>query len=168
LQTNRDLTDTERQVANAMVAVHKDASLPIPVLGTGDTRWRVPAAWSLDEPILFRGALLDEAELLQDLATSDVFRIAENLLDASADRAELKRPLLPFRRTHLATLIAAGALDGAIGVGETRHWVVGITRKHVSRDITEDERGNAVVLDTEQYVTVVRTVEPNGRILDLQ
>ncbi|WP_258111906.1 DUF6094 domain-containing protein [Alicyclobacillus sp. SP_1] len=168
LQTNRDLTPTERQVANNMVAVHQDASLPIPILGSDDTRWRVPAAPNIDEPILFRGALLDEAELLQDLATSDVFCIAENLLTVASDRTELKRPLLPFRRTHMATLIAAGALDGAMGIGETRHWVVGMTRKRVSRDITEDERGNEVVVDSEEYVTIVRTVEADGRILDLQ
>jgi predicted RNA methylase len=168
LKSNQDLTPTERQVANEMVAVHKNASLPIPILGTGNKTWHVPEATDLQEPILFRGALLDETELLQDLATSEVFRIAENLLMSSADGTQLKRPLLPFRRTHLATLIAAGALDGAIGVGADRHLVVGITRKRVLREITEDERGNEVVLDTEQYVTVVRTVEPDGRILDLQ
>jgi hypothetical protein len=112
--------------------------------------------------------MLDEEELALDLEGSEAFRVAENMLFSSVQQATLKRPLLPFKRTHLATLIAAGVLNGAIGTGESRHMVVGITRKKTTISVVVDENERETVIQTESFATVVRTIETDGTITDLQ
>lgn len=169
LTSAKALSDTERQMKNEMLMFGKDMEQSMPYLDEPDGRmWLVPPAVDIAVPILFRGYVLDEAELCLDLAQSDVFKIADNLLLSTDAQASLKRPLLPFRRTHMATLISAGALNGAVGVGADRHMVVGMTRKIVNRDIVRNEDGSETVIDTESYVTAVRTIQPDGTILDLQ
>lgn len=169
LTSAKEMTEADRQVKNEMLVYGKDMEQSMPYLDEPDGRtWRIPSASDMETPILFRGYVLDEAELRLDLAQSDVFKIAENLLLSTDTQSSLKRPLLPFRRTHMATLIAAGALNGAVGVGQNRHMVVGMTRKVVNRDIVKNEDGSETVIDTESYITAVRTIQPDGTILDLQ
>ncbi|WP_054967793.1 DUF6094 domain-containing protein [Alicyclobacillus ferrooxydans] len=169
LTSAKELSDADRQMKNEMLMYGKDIEQRMPYLEESDGRmWFVPPAANIEVPILFRGYVLDEAELRLDLAQSEVFRIADNMLMSTDVQASLKRPLLPFRRTHMATLISAGALNGAVGFGQHRHMVVGMTRKIVNRDIVRNEDGSETVIDTESYITAVRTIQPDGTILDLQ
>ncbi|WP_067928281.1 DUF6094 domain-containing protein [Alicyclobacillus shizuokensis] len=165
----KELSNEDRKAKNELLSYGKDENLPMPYLDAPDGRqWTVPAVENIETPILFRGYILDEEELRLDLAQSEAFQIAANMLMPSDTTAKLRRPLLPFRRTHMATLIAAGALNGAVGIGENRHMVVGLTRKIVNREVVRNEDGSETIVDTESYVTAVRTVQPDGTILDLQ
>lgn len=167
LDSVKQLTDADRQARNELLMVGKDMDIPIPHLDEADGRvWTVPVA-DVNEPVLFRGHIRDESELIRDLQTSDAFLVAENMLNSALVETKLRRPLLPFRRTHLATLIASGALNGSIGVGPDRHMVIGVSRKKVTRE-TIMENGVESVIDTENYVTLVRTIQPDGTIIDLQ
>ena len=170
LNSKESLTEVKREARNELLEVGKNPDAPIPLLDEADERfWTVPA-FPMDQPIQFRGYIRDETELAKDLAESDAFAVATNLLINSAlVEAKLRRPLLPFRRTHLATLIASGALNGAIGVGEDRHVVIGVSRKKVTRETILNEDGDgSKIIDTESYVTMVRTIQPDGTIIDLQ
>ena len=166
----KDLSVAEQNARNDLLACGQ-AQNPydmLPALDTVDGRiWTVPAT-DVSMSIEFRGYLLDEEELALDLEGSEVFRVAGNMLADGMQQATLKRPLLPFKRTHLATLISAGVLNGAIGIGESRHMVVGITRKKIETETVQDDGGNETVIQTESFATVVRTVEADGTITDLQ
>jgi hypothetical protein len=169
LTRTKDMSEADRRGKNELLAYGKDENLPMPYLDESDGRcWTVPAAEDMSADTLFRGYILDERELRVDLQHSEAFQIATNMLMPSDTNAKLRRPLLPFRRTHMATLIAAGALNGAVGIGENRHMVVGLTRKVVNREVVKNDDGSETVIDTESYVTAVRTVQPDGTILDLQ
>ncbi|MCL6446081.1 MAG: hypothetical protein K6T83_22000 [Alicyclobacillus sp.] len=168
LRSAKEMSEADRQAKNELLAYGKDENLPMPYLDSpDDRRWTVPIA-DTDTQILFRGYILDDAELRLDLAQSEAFKVAANMLMPVNTGATLRRPLLPFRRTHMATLIAAGALNGAVGVGENRHMVVGMTRKVVNREVVRTDDGSETIIDTESYVTAVRTIQPDGTILDLQ
>ncbi len=163
------MSDADHRAKNELLAYGKDEALPMPYLDEPDgRRWTVPVAENIDTQILFRGYILDDAELRLDLAQSEAFKVAANMLMPIDTGSTLRRPLLPFRRTHMATLIAAGALNGAVGVGENRHMVVGMTRKIVEREVVVNDDGSETIIDTESYVTAVRTIQPDGTILDLQ
>ena len=169
LTSSKEMSDAERTAKNELLAYGKDETLPMPYLDEADGRsWTIPSADDLDTDILFRGYILDDNELRQDLKLSEAFTIAGNMLMGDDVDVKLQRPLLPYRRTHMATLIAAGVLNGSIGIGENRHMVIGMTRKKVDREITTNENGDELIIDTESYVTAVRTIQPDGTILDLQ
>ena len=140
---------------------------PLPTLDEEDDQvWNVPIAETMD-PILFRGHLLDEAELRQDLLRSDVLTVAQDRLADAVARTVLAQPPLPFRTMHLATLIAAGALNGAIGIGPGRHALVGSTRKVVSTTEVTNDEGNSTLISSESYVASATIVVEDGTILDL-
>ncbi|WDL99718.1 DUF6094 domain-containing protein [Alicyclobacillus sp. ALC3] len=169
LTSSKEMPEADIQAKNGLLAYGKNEDLPMPTLDEPDGRiWTVPVAEDIEADTMFRGYILDDEELRQDLAHSEAFHIAESMLSVSDVQARLRRPLLPFRRTHIATLIAAGALNGAIGIGDNRHVVVGMTRKVINRETVTHENGSETVIDTESYVTAVRTIQPDGTILDLQ
>ncbi|EPZ47873.1 DUF6094 domain-containing protein [Alicyclobacillus acidoterrestris] len=168
LQSTKMLTSKELEARRHLLAVGNDPTTQIPYLDNKDDRtWIIPTC-DVSDDIEFRGDVRDEVELLRDLELSEGFKVAEHMLQGSVVDAKLQRPLLPYRRTHLATLIAAGALDGAVGIGEHRHMVIGTSRKVTHRDITYDEQGRETIVDTDEWVTIVRTIEPDGTIRDLQ
>ncbi|MCL6443705.1 MAG: hypothetical protein K6T83_09670 [Alicyclobacillus sp.] len=112
LTSGKEMSEADRKARNELLAYGKDADLPMPYLDEPDGRvWTIPAAEDIGAEILFRGYILDEQELRLDLEHSEAFKIAENMLIATDVQAKLRRPLLPFRRTHMATLIAASALS---------------------------------------------------------
>ncbi|MCF8568027.1 DUF6094 domain-containing protein [Alicyclobacillus tolerans] len=168
LENVKQLTDAEREARNELLRVGRDMDLPVPYLDEADGKvWTVPET-NVQESVLFRGYLRDESELIRDLQTSDAFQVASNMLNSALVETRLRRPLLPFRRTHLATLIASGVLNGSMGIGPDRHMVIGVSRKKVTRETLVDENGGESVIDTENYVTVVRTIQTDGTIIDLQ
>lgn len=155
LESAKQLTDAERLARNELLMAGKDVDLPLPYLDEeGGRTWTVSTS-DMEEPVLFRGYIRDEAELAKDLQTPDAFQVAANMLNSALVETELRRPLLPFRRTHLATLIASGALNSSIGVGEDRHMVSGVSRKKVTRETVTNGEGAEVVIDTGTYVTVI-------------
>lgn len=169
LSSFKELSEQDRVARNELLAYGREdeETLPMPTLDESDGRvWVVPK--SEMPPLLFRGSLHDPKELLADLNQSEVFDIATNLLNSTIASTTLHKPLLPFRRTHMATLISAGALNGAVGIGAKRHMVVGITRKVIETETVKDDKGNETVIDSEKYVTAVRLIEPTGTILELQ
>ena len=169
LESAKNLTEEEHTARNELLMYGKDLNIPMPFLDEEDDRvWTVPAFEDVATEIEFRGHIRDEQELIQDLQGSDAFITAENLLNSALVETKLKRPLLPHRKTHLATLIASGVLNGSLGIGEDRHMVIGVSRKQVKREETVDEDGNVTVMDIESYVTLVRTIQPDGTIIDLQ
>ena len=169
LEGAKHLTDAEIEARNELLMYGKNPDIPMPFLDDEDHFiWTVPAVKDIDTTIQFRGHVRDEEELLKDLSESDGFEVAENLLNSTLVETKLRRPLLPFRRTHLATLIASGALNGALGIGEDRHMVIGVSRKQVKREEITDDEGNTTVIDTESYITLIRTLQPDGTIVDLQ
>ena len=164
----RELSESDREARNSLLAYGKNPDIPMPYLDEPDGKqWTVPGCEDISQPILFRGYILDEQELLKDLESSESFAVATNILESATVLTTLKRPLLPFRRTHMATLIAAGALNGAIGSGETRHMVVGMTRKKIDTEIVTDDKGRETIINTESYITAVRTIEADGTIKEL-
>ncbi|MFD1676089.1 DUF6094 domain-containing protein [Alicyclobacillus fodiniaquatilis] len=160
--------DEEKKLAKQFLTYGLDLEAPMPYLDDEDDDrvWSVPFLEEM-KPIKFRGYLLDKEEMIKDLATSDAFKIATNMLNSTVAITNLSRPPLPFRRTHMATLIAAGALNGSVGVGDNRHMVVGITRKVTETETTTADNGDVIVIESEKYVTAVRTIEQDGTILDL-
>jgi hypothetical protein len=163
------LTKEEHDARNRLLFYGKNLDEPMPYLEDDMVvKWIVPQANMNGEP-LFRGRVHDPEELRRDLAASDCFSIVENMLQSEASMQNLARPLLPFRRTHLATLIAAGALNGAVGVGEARHMVVGMSKKIKEISETTNEKGDKTsIVATDRYITAVRVVEANGTIIELQ
>ncbi len=166
-ESTSKLTKEEHEARNMLLFYGKNMDEPMPVLDEEETLWRVPQA-DLSVLPLFRGSVHDPEELRKDLAGSDVFAMVENMLQSEAEVQNLAQPLLPFRQTHLATLIAAGALNGAVGVGEDRHMVVGMSKKVQDRTESLDDKGNKTVMITDRYVTAVRVIEADGNIIELQ
>lgn len=80
----------------------------------GGKKYKVLSA--TEEIGYFRGNALKPEELLADLKNSSVFKeVQEMWMPSSLKDAKLKRPILPLKPTHLATAIAAGAVDGHLG-----------------------------------------------------
>ncbi|MCI0184964.1 hypothetical protein MM817_03261 [Acidibacillus sp. S0AB] len=129
-----------------------------------DQPYMIPVA-SNDEP-MFRAAIADVEELRQDVTHSPVFSTVEKMMGSTSSHASLSTPLLPFRRTHMATLMAAGALNSAVGIGDNRHLVVGVTKKTIESVI--DENDPTKEIRTEVYKTAIRLYSADGRITELE
>lgn len=129
-----------------------------------DQPYMIPVA-SNDEP-MFRAAIADVEELRQDVTHSPVFSTVEKMMGSTSSHASLSTPLLPFRRTHMATLMAAGALNSAVGIGDNRHLVVGVTKKTIESVV--DENDPTKEIRTEVYKTAIRLYSADGRITELE
>ncbi|GMA59324.1 hypothetical protein GCM10025858_38270 [Alicyclobacillus sacchari] len=46
--------------------------------------------------------------------------------------------------------------------------VVGMTRKVVNREVVRTDDDSKTIIDSESYMTAVRTIQSDGTILDLQ
>ena len=79
----------------------------------------------------------------------------------SADHAV--RPPLPLHRGHLATLLAAGVLSGALGTGEQRHLVRGRVVP-VDTVETQDSEDALVTITRRSFRVTVTTLAPDGAL----
>lgn len=67
---------------------------------------------------------------------------------------------LTLHRGHLATLLTAGRLTGAIGTGETRHLVKGRTVPYTVTTVSTDDRH----VEETRYRIELTTIHPDGTI----
>jgi hypothetical protein len=102
--------------------------------------------------------VLDPEEIARDVAASPLWERLPELLLPEGRRVGLRRPLLPLKLAHLALVIAAGAVDGAMG----DHYLEGTTRKVVDRVEEDEGDGRVRVIEVERHVTVVRVFDRGG------
>lgn len=122
---------------------------------------------SEEEVSYFRGYALDPSELLKDLQGSSVFEEVEEKWMPSSLRkkATLKKPILPLKTAHVATAIAAGAIDGHLGEFVIEAYTKSVTTK-------EEIRNEEGMLTHEEFTTkpvsITRVFHPLHGIIDLQ
>ena len=73
------------------------------------------------------------------------------------------RPPLPLHRGHLATLLAAGVLSGALGTGEQRHLVRGHVVPVETVEVTEED-GEVTRTTRRSFTVTVTTLHPDGTL----
>ena len=77
------------------------------------------------------------------------------------------RPPLPLHRGHLATLLAAGVLSGALGTGTQRHLVRG-RAVPVDTVETQDTEDALVTITRRSFQVTVTTLTPDGTLHEWQ
>ncbi len=77
------------------------------------------------------------------------------------------RPPLPLHRGHLATLLAAGVLSGALGTGDQRHLVRGRVVP-VDTVETQDSEDALVTITRRSFRVTVTTLAPDGTLHEWQ
>lgn len=158
--TDDDLLTKERLMEIA--AGDKDT---IPSLSTEpDYLYELPA--SRNGKITFVGTQLDEVEMAKALPESPVW-VNVKFLTNKRKAASLRNPPLPLRKTHYATVIASGALNGAVGKGTGRHLLVGFSRKVSETETSMSDEGATKTVRTERFEGVTRIFTPSGVIKDL-
>lgn len=73
------------------------------------------------------------------------------------------RPPLPLHRGHLATLLAAGVLSGALGTGDARHLVRGRVVPVETTEVATTE-GEVVRTTRRSFAITVTTLHPAGTL----
>ena len=111
-------------------------------------------------PRTFHGEAIDMAKVRAFLPLSPVRKVLASCLTPPSFRAKLGKPLISLKAGQLANIIAAGALDGVIGVGPDRHMLVGYTRKRMNVEASTDEEG---VVTTYHYRVRFRGAPFHGR-----
>jgi hypothetical protein len=126
--------------------------------------YTIPAATSPIE--FFRGEALNPEELAKDLLGSPVFQEVQDLfMPPSLKKGSIKRPPLPPKVAHIATLIAAGSVDGNMG----GFYINGLTKVVKEKVDIENDAGKVV---REEYFyrpkSITRVFHPEHGILDLE
>lgn len=118
-------------------------------------------------PRTFHGAKIDMAKVIKGLPLSPVRRVLDSFLLPPSSSTKLGKPLMSLKPGQLANIIAAGALDGIIGIGSNRHMLIGYTGKHMNMDVSTDDNGVITTTRTAEYVSGARLFTPDGRHIDL-
>lgn len=125
-----------------------------PLDAEDDTFYLIPP--SPDKKILFRGSMLDPAEIREDIANSPVWEEVDFRLLPFRKGSILQNPVLPLKPAHNAIAIAAGAIGGNMG----NHLLVGRTVKVIDREVMPEEKGEKVI-ERDRYITTVRVFAPD-------
>lgn len=125
-----------------------------PLDADDDTFYQIPPP--PDKKILFRGSLLDPAEIREDIPNSPVWEEIGLKLLHYRKGSILQNPVLPLKPTHNAIAIAAGAIGGNMG----NHLLVGRTVKVVDKEVIPEEKGEKVI-ERDRYITTVRVFSPH-------
>ncbi|MGB9803106.1 DUF6094 domain-containing protein [Desulfofundulus sp.] len=128
----------------------------LPVLDADDgVTYLVPESPAVK--ITFRGSVTDPLEVARDIVRSPVWEEIKYLLPVPRKVSSLRPPVLPLKPAHDAVAIAAGAIGGNMGT----HFLVGMTKKVVDRQVIPEEKGEKVI-ETERPRTTVRVFTPEG------
>lgn len=153
-----------KEVRNWLKDIADKGPSAVPPLDHPDGKvYVVPA--SSEKISYFRGAALQPDEIYKDLLLSPLFQeMADKMFPSTLQKATLKKPILPLKPAHIATAIAAGAVDGHMG-----SFVIEAYTKRIStKEEIRDADGNLV---SEEYTTkptsVTRIFHPEYGIKDL-
>ncbi len=127
-----------------------------------NSRYVVPKTKKFEDiKITFRG--IDPARLK---AKIDLFRADwERLLSHIPEAVNVKRPILPLRKGHIAQVLASGLTDGVIedpGTGE-RYLIKGSVNRET--EVTEDEEKRREI--TRDVVSILK-MDSKGNIQEIR
>lgn len=123
--------------------------------GWDDEPYIIPPAEK--HPGTFRGYVIDDEELAEDLGNSLLNHEVEKIIKPKSSVIKAPKPLLPLNTTHIAIAAAAGAINGRAG----NHYRKGITKENIETiELQEDD--TVTTINTKRYVSRVRIFAPSG------
>lgn len=149
------------KVIKEMLLLMSEDPSSIPVLDQDDG-WTITVPVSTGDVQLFKGENLDPEEIACDLRSINWQKIEDLVTVKSSSKTELPKPLLPLKLAHIATAIAAGAVDGQAG----DHYRRGVTKQITEFQKTEDEK-NHIEIETQRFVSIIRVFSSEG-VFDLK
>lgn len=114
----------------------------------------------------WRGGEIDPKLLQDELDRSPLWVRLREITGGGRSR-QAGRPPVELHRGHLALLLAAGEVDGAVGSGQSRHVVRGQVRKSVTVTEEFDEEGRLTRTEHESFQVTVKLVGPDGVVREL-
>ncbi len=156
--------DPEAEQAMLAFATQGEAAPALAPRPHGEPAVEVPVGGPVK---LFAGGVIDPEALLAELPASRLWARARELTGTARARPAGRPPVL-LHRGHLALLLAAGEIDGALGAGDSRHVVRGTVRKYTSVSEEEDDQGNVVRREVESLPILVRTLALDGTVRTLE
>lgn len=141
------------------------AKLPPDELDTINLADQVSYELHPSEPVtLFRGGMLSDHELLQDVQNSEAFQQTIESFENRSFTIQFSRPVLEMKPMHYAAAIASNVISGNMG----NHILVGGTRKVIlQKDIENDDGDTTGQAVTEYHKSRIRIFSPQG-IFDLE
>lgn len=115
-----------------------------------------------DDVVTFRGYILDEEELAEDVLKSSLWAKVEEALSPESRIIKAPKPLLPLNNTHIAIAAAAGVINGKTG----DHYRKGVTKEFVETMALEEDNGT-MTIETKRHVSRVRIFSKDG-VFDLE
>jgi len=152
---------TAMRWSNAWSYYSRSAEDRLPILGVSPKRYRylIPAS---EPPRVFEKREYTDAELCRFSAQSPL-----NRLFNTPPEPTKARPPLSLAEGHIGLLLAAGHLNGLVEPpGEEPHVVRGSSHKIKEHKETVEEANSTKDIFRERVVPLVRTVHPDGRIVD--
>jgi hypothetical protein len=133
----------------------------VPLSSSPEIHYPVPASGPLTQ---FRSVLVDPEEMEKHLAQSALWKRFAALTTRSEMR--IPRPPLPLHSGHLGLLLAAGKLDGIMGIGEDSHLVKGSVRKITT--VLQEIKGEVLEeRELDRYVVSIKILNQQGVIREL-
>ncbi|WP_150274177.1 DUF6094 domain-containing protein [Paenibacillus tepidiphilus] len=140
----------------------EDEKNKIPTLAEIEEIINIP--YSTSSIDFFRAGRLNTEELALDLGSSPIFEEVSKRIGFRNVYADMKRPMLPLKPTHMGVAIAAGAIGGNMG----NHIVSGITKRRTDITSIYDEDGKETGQKmTEYFQSIVRVFNEEG-VFDLE
>jgi hypothetical protein len=152
---------TAEALAAFGVAGESGAVLPP---GVREEGYAVPVGSPIET---WRGGEIDPEVLKGELAGSPLWARLREIAGGGKAR-QAGRPPVDLHRGHLALLLAAGEVDGAVGSGESRHVVRGQVRKVVTTTEEYDDEGRVTRTEHESFRVTVKLVGPDGVVRALE
>lgn len=129
------------------------------------TQYDLPSG-GIKEPELFRGSMLDPAELenlINHSGLMDSFWEKQQIEDKDTDM----RPLLPFNMGQIGLVLTSGCLDGVVEEYEGQyHAIKGMVTKVRNVDDTVDDN-NETSVETISNKVQINLLTPDGKFIEL-
>lgn len=118
----------------------------------------------LPQPRIFKSEAIN-IEIAKTLAASS--NLWTSIVNTNLPQLDMGKPPLPFRKGHLALLLACGLLDGVVGSGDEKHVARGFVQKTI--ETTEEHAENATVTrETEKFQVMIKVLDQQGDITILR